>query len=537
MRRACPNAEQITTARDQALLGRAIQDRFPQYYRYFSTTRLHLSRPAPSATTTGCSATSKAWTASRPAIPARPASIWSPRCAAATAIRRRGAGRPQRRLARRAHARADRREPRQGRDQTHRRRDHRTQPGATALRSGGSRDGSGQRCRHGRRTSARRPAPDPLDRARQAVADGGSGRSLAPAADQTRTEQVRAASQARTRPARPAASSRPNRLAAIPGSAEPMKPVKVKTVQVKAGPMKLASAGPSRPGAPGYPCHRGASFEVAETSSCRGGRRGPRRPTGPKPKRWAKMPPQPANHGTGQGILGVLPASEPDAGSRAGEPVAGLGLCRSGVARPAAGLATAGLQQQALQQQAVQQQATQQNGAIKPAAPAVVRTGWIIQVGALESESEAKQRIDLARNKASSLLSKADPFTEPVVSKAERTLSPRPFRRPRARTGRSGLQNIQARPIFPALPFATDPSSSFDAREKPAPSRAGFVFPNHSCRRNSHGSDQSIRRKLLVKKLRLGLRHERSSHAGQRQAIRGCTQRTTRKQLSVCRVG
>ena len=31
-----PDSEQITTARDQALLGRAIQDRFPQYYRYFS---------------------------------------------------------------------------------------------------------------------------------------------------------------------------------------------------------------------------------------------------------------------------------------------------------------------------------------------------------------------------------------------------------------------------------------------------------------------------------------------------------------------
>src|ERR1700744_1510810 len=33
-----PNDEQVTTARDQATLGRAIQDRFPRYYRYFSTT-------------------------------------------------------------------------------------------------------------------------------------------------------------------------------------------------------------------------------------------------------------------------------------------------------------------------------------------------------------------------------------------------------------------------------------------------------------------------------------------------------------------
>jgi D-alanyl-D-alanine carboxypeptidase len=32
-----PAEEQITTARDQAILGRAIHDRFPSYYRYFST--------------------------------------------------------------------------------------------------------------------------------------------------------------------------------------------------------------------------------------------------------------------------------------------------------------------------------------------------------------------------------------------------------------------------------------------------------------------------------------------------------------------
>jgi len=36
-----PADEQITTARDQALLGRAIQDQFPAYYRYFSTPSFH----------------------------------------------------------------------------------------------------------------------------------------------------------------------------------------------------------------------------------------------------------------------------------------------------------------------------------------------------------------------------------------------------------------------------------------------------------------------------------------------------------------
>ncbi len=33
-----PNSAQITTARDMAILGRAIQDRFPTYFRYFKTT-------------------------------------------------------------------------------------------------------------------------------------------------------------------------------------------------------------------------------------------------------------------------------------------------------------------------------------------------------------------------------------------------------------------------------------------------------------------------------------------------------------------
>ena len=36
-----PNDEQVTTARDLTILGRAIQERFPKYYRYFSTHRFN----------------------------------------------------------------------------------------------------------------------------------------------------------------------------------------------------------------------------------------------------------------------------------------------------------------------------------------------------------------------------------------------------------------------------------------------------------------------------------------------------------------
>jgi D-alanyl-D-alanine carboxypeptidase len=105
----------------------------------------------------------------------------------------------------------------------------------------------------------------------------------------------------------------------------------------------------------------------------------------------AELPPQPANHGTGHGVLGVLPASG---------------------AAPAPAQALAYAQPQ---------QTVQQNGAIKPAA-AVSHSGWIIQVGALESESEARARLDQARNQARGLLGKADSFTEPVVAKDNRKL-------------------------------------------------------------------------------------------------------------------
>jgi D-alanyl-D-alanine carboxypeptidase len=90
-------------------------------------------------------------------------------------------------------------------------------------------------------------------------------------------------------------------------------------------------------------------------------------------------------------------------------------------------------------QTASQPVAVQQNGAIKPVA---VRTGWIVQVGALDSEDEAQQRIEAARNQARGLLSKADPFTEPVVAKDNKKLF-------RARF--AGLERDQAEAVCRAL--------------------------------------------------------------------------------------
>ncbi|SHH46676.1 serine hydrolase [Bradyrhizobium erythrophlei] len=177
-------------------------------------------------------------------------------------------------------------------------------------------------------------------------------------------------------------------IAAIPGSSEPMKPVKVKTVQIKAGQLKLASAGPATPITSAITPSR---QEQPETSSAIMAKA----ETNKTEVSRTEMPPQPANHGTGNGLLGVLPASS---------------LPPSSTAQAMAYADSA---------PRAQPETIQQNGAIRPVA---IHTGWIVQVGALESESEARQRIDDARNQAHGLLAKADPFTEPVVAKGDKKL-------------------------------------------------------------------------------------------------------------------
>ncbi len=177
-------------------------------------------------------------------------------------------------------------------------------------------------------------------------------------------------------------------IAAIPGSSEPMKPVKVKTVQIKAGPVKVASAVSSQPTPITNSITMAPRGEVPETSGAVVAR-AESKAEAPAPA-TPEMPPQPAGFGTGNGVLGQLPASNASQAMAYADPKAQS-----------------------------QPQAIQQNGAIKPVA---AHTGWIIQVGALESESEARERIEAARNQAHGLLSKADPFTEPVTAKGDKKL-------------------------------------------------------------------------------------------------------------------
>jgi D-alanyl-D-alanine carboxypeptidase len=48
-------------------------------------------------------------------------------------------------------------------------------------------------------------------------------------------------------------------------------------------------------------------------------------------------------------------------------------------------------------------------------APANVRGGWLIQVGAFPDERQARERIEATRGKLTALLAKAAPYTEKTV--------------------------------------------------------------------------------------------------------------------------
>jgi D-alanyl-D-alanine carboxypeptidase len=380
-----PADEQVTSARDQATLGRAIQDRFPRYYRYFATEAFNFHGRTVHGhnhllgSVEGVDGIKTGYT----------------RASGFNLI-------------------------------TNLRRGNRHLVGVVmGGRSGGSRDATMRSLlaenlekATGTRTVAaiteRNPADANADvaedeaqsRPTQAVQVQGAVQVASASSEPTALPPTRSISrpsvlaaaaaamppaatkldQAKPEPA-PLSSGviQSQSIAAIPGSSEPMKPVKVKTVQIKAGQVKVASAASSQAGAPvtnsisssarpDVPETSGAVVSKAETGRVEA----------------AEMPPQPARFGTGNGVLGVLPASSIPASP------------------PSQAMAYA-----------APPQAVQQNGAIKPVA---AHTGWIIQVGALESESEARERIDAARSQARGLLSKADPFTEAVISKGDRKL-------------------------------------------------------------------------------------------------------------------
>ncbi|WP_315720609.1 MULTISPECIES: serine hydrolase [unclassified Bradyrhizobium] len=365
-----PADAQITTARDQSILGRAIQDRFPRYYRYFSTVVFNYRGQSIRnhnhllGSVEGIDGIKTGYT----------------RASGFNIV-------------------------------TSLRRGNRHLVGVVlGGRSGGSRDAImrnllAENLDKGatRRTVAaigERGGSDAGDSADQGTVQLASAAPETPApsraaklmstlSEATAALPPSAPKEARVEPAPMTSGVIQNQpMSLVPGSTEPMKPVKVRTVQVKAGAVKLATAAPQPVApAPAPFAQRVEAIEPAPPIV---------RAEAPRPE----LPPQPAGHGTGNGILGVLPASS---------------------LPPASSQAMAYAAPPAPPSQPPTQLASASPAAEVPVRSAVARSGWIIQVGALDSEAEAQKRIEAARSSAQGLLSKADPFTE-TISKGDKTL-------------------------------------------------------------------------------------------------------------------
>ena len=373
-----PNAEQVTTARDQATLGRAIQDRFPRYYRYFATStfvyRGHAIRNHNRllGNVEGVDGIKTGYTRASGFNLVTSMRRGNRHLVGVVLGGRSGGSRDaiMRNLL------AENLE--KGADQPHRRRDHRAQRFGRQCRCRRSRsrraadaDGSGPGCDPGCLcgAGAGRRADDAFDRtgSKPSVlrplppATAQAGPPAAAGQDRARAADLRGYSNpaARRDPRFVRADEAgPGEDGSGQGRTRSSWPRPVRTQPATPITNAITPARADVPETSGAVVAK-AEINKAETSKADIAKTSVARTEVAR----TEMPPQPANHGTGNGILGVLPASSapPAPASQA-----------MAYAEPAS---------------RAQPQTVQQNGAIKPAS---AHTGWIIQVGALESESEAR---------------------------------------------------------------------------------------------------------------------------------------------------
>jgi len=351
-----PNDDQITTARDQATLGRAIQERFPRYYRYFSTVSFnyrgrnirnhnHLLGKVEGVDgiktgyirASGFNIVTSLRRGNRHLVGV----VMGGRSASArdATMRKLLADNLDKAATRQTVAAI-------------------TERPVVEANAAAAEDAANNR-------PSRTVQVDGAVKVAAATAEPDAAPTPRPRPQSAPTQAVASTAPAATPPA-PLTSGvvAAGQVAAVPGSSEPIKPLRVRTVQVRAGHLKDNAPAPQAP------------VTVASAAS--------------DDLKTFALPPQPANHGTGNGILGVLPASSARVAAATPDPA------------PKA-----------------QPEAVQEGGAIKPTQ---AHSGWIVQVGALETEAQARARIEAARGQAQRLLNKADSFTEPVVSRGNKKL-------------------------------------------------------------------------------------------------------------------
>ena len=344
-----PDDDQVTTARDQALLGRAIQDRFPRYYHYFSL---------PSFTFRGEEIRNHDHLLGQYGVDGIKTGY----------TRASGFN-----LVTSLH-----------RDGRH----------IVAVVMGGSSAGARDAQMreliesHLEEASTRHSAPMVAEAEEPArVATRGLHPAAPPAANYSLATVSSVPVQAPAAPLQGPVMMVKRNVAAA-GSTEPIRPIAVKTIKVKLAPVRTASLAPPAAMIP-INDETGATPAQAPAATPAAGPASAPAPAAPA----APLPPPAVHAASSWPVPQSTTASWPIVAAAA---QAALPPAPAPKAEPAAPAASAAPPTRGLQVHA----------------PA--HTGWIIQIGAFGSESEAKQHLDAAQSKVSSL-DHADPFTEPVT--------------------------------------------------------------------------------------------------------------------------
>lgn len=355
-----PDRDQVTTARDQALLGRAIQDRFPRYYRYFSTTsftfrgktmsnhnRLLGSVQGVDGIKTGyINASGFNLVASMKR---------NNRHLVAVVLGGSSAGARDSRMRSLLEQHVS--------DASARR---------TIAAIAESQDGEAA------------PAPTAVAAAAPAAEPASAGREPTPAVPA---------------PAKPIASSaKPNAPAgeaAAPakGPVDPIKPIAVKTIKVKLTGVQSASLTPPVAPLPIVAVKDSAAAPASVASIA---------------------PPAAAKETLSPRPVAVVAAAPVQRGTAAA-PVQVASADPGAIVTPAPAPAPSPAPVQTVAPAAAPAPAAVAAVAAPPAPRKAVHTGWVIQVGAFDAEREARDRLSSAQIKAKHLLGRAEAFTEPVV--------------------------------------------------------------------------------------------------------------------------
>ena len=205
-----------------------------------------------------------------------------------------------------------------------------------------------------------------------------------------------------------AAAAQPRTAA---GSTDPIRPVLVKTLSVKAG-TQTASLAPMQVSAPApaEPAPVRAAAPVAAPAPVVALKPEPPAPQ-PAPVVVAAAKPEPAPAPFPPPVAAKIEAPLPAlvTASKPDVPAPALSFAPiAAKAEPAAAPVAAPARVAAAEPAPAPARAS------APAAKPQHRSGWIIQVGAFPAEQEAKQRLASAQTKAAKLLTKAEAFTETV---------------------------------------------------------------------------------------------------------------------------